>query len=42
MYKLLFFCLVFFILGRVSVGFKAYVGYDQTKFEAATVGILLR
>lgn len=42
MYKLLFFILVAFILGRASVGFKIYVGYDKDKYNAANLGILLQ
>lgn len=42
MYKLLFFCLVFFLLGRASVGFKVYVGPDKAKYDAANVAILTR
>jgi len=42
MYKLFFFCLLFFILGRVSVNFKVYVGNDEAKYNAANIGVLLK
>lgn len=42
MYKLLLYCLVCFLLGRLSVGFKMYIGPDENKYNAATIGILLK
>jgi len=41
MYKILFFCLVFFILGRLSM-MKIYVGTDIEKYKNADIGILLQ
>jgi len=41
-YKLILFCLVAFILGRISKGFSIYIGTDEDKVDAATIGILLQ
>lgn len=41
-YRLILFCLVAFILGRMSKGFKIYIGPDVKKYEKATLGILLK
>lgn len=41
-YKILFYCLVCFIAGRLSVGFKLYVGSDEAKYNSANIGILLK
>ena len=40
-YKLAFFCLTFFILGRLSKE-SIYIGNDKQKYDAASIGILLR
>lgn len=40
-YKILFYCLICFFIGRKSVGFKLYIGNDPKKYEAATMGVLL-
>lgn len=40
-YKLLFFCLVWFLIGRISVDFKIYIGDDPVKYDRSTIGILL-
>lgn len=40
-YKILFFCLLFFILGRIST-MNIYIGYDETKYQKADIGVLLR
>lgn len=41
-YKILFYCLISFYLGRLSKGFKFYMGHDEAQYKAATIGILLR
>jgi len=41
-YELWFYILVAFIVGRISVTFRFYIGSDKTKYENATLGILLR
>lgn len=40
-WKLYFFCLVAFLIGRASVSVSIYIGPDQTRYDAATLGILL-
>lgn len=40
-YKLMFFCLVFFLLGRLSKT-RIYIGSDPVKYKAAEMGVLLR
>lgn len=41
-YKLYFFCLVAFAIGRASVLWTIYIGPDRAKYAAATFGILLK
>jgi len=41
-YEILFYAGAAFILGRLSVGFKIYVGPDRAKYDAATIGILTK
>ncbi len=40
-YQILFFLLVAFLLGRLSTR-KFYIGYDEAKYKAADLAILLR
>jgi hypothetical protein len=40
-WQMLFFLLVAFLLGRASK-LKYYIGYDESKYKAADVAILLR
>ena len=41
-YELYFWCLVSFIIGRISTTFRIYIGSDEQKYNNATFGILLR
>lgn len=42
-YELLFYCLIAFILGRLSARpLKIYIGYDKEKYKNANFGLLLR
>jgi hypothetical protein len=41
-YELWFFILMAFIVGRVSVNFRIYVGSNVEKYKKSTVGVLLK
>ena len=41
-YELYFYCLIAFILGRLTKWFNIYIGPDETKYSNATIGILLK
>ncbi len=40
-FKILFYCLVAFIVGRLSK-LKVYIGYDKEKYQEADLAIKLR
>ena len=41
-YKFYLYCLIAFIIGRISKSFNIYIGHDKKKYQQATVGILLK
>ena len=41
-YELYFYCLLAFVIGRMSKGFTVYVGRDHQKYKDANLGILLK
>ncbi len=41
-YELYFYCLLAFVVGRITKGFNIYIGHDLNKYENATFGILLK
>ena len=40
-YEILFYCIVWFIIGRLST-LKVYIGPDRDKYAKANFGILLK